>query len=94
MRGQFRTPLAPIPPQTACLLARVSCLLPAVYHSAHGGGAGSAARFAAVADELLDALAGVHFRRVDVAVAIHAHLMQPVEFADHAAAASQPAQLL
>src|ERR1035437_754241 len=69
-------------------------MLLGVHHSTYGGKSGSAARVAAVADELLNALTSIDFRGVDVAFAVHAHLMQPMEFAGHAAASSEPAQLL
>src|SRR5579862_6197354 len=55
-------------------------------HSADGGRSGSAATGRAVAQEFLDALAGVDFGGIDVAFAIQAHLMGPVEFARRAAA--------
>src|SRR6185295_9917758 len=50
-------------------------------HAADGRPAGAAAAFRAESDELLDALPGIDFGRIDVAVGIDADLVQPVELA-------------
>ena len=62
--------------------------------SAYDARPGSAATRAALADELLYALRGIDFRGVEVALAIHAHLMQPVKITGHPAIASEPAEFL
>ena len=55
---------------------------------------GAAATIFTVADELLDAFSCVDFAGVDVAFAVHADLMHPVEIAGHSPAVSQATELL
>src|SRR6266581_630939 len=63
-------------------------------HAADGRPASAATTWVAVADELLDALPGVDFGRVDVAPGIEADLVQPVELAGFAPAPPEAAELL
>src|SRR5436190_415648 len=55
--------------------------------------AGAAATFLAVADELLQALSGIDFGRVDIPSGIEADLVQPVELASLAPAPPEPSEL-
>src|ERR1700712_2206577 len=52
---------------------------PLFHHAADRGRARAAARSRAIAQEFLDALSGIDFRRVNVALAIQADLVEPVE---------------
>src|ERR1700733_4723516 len=54
---------------------------------------GAAATSVTVANELLDAFSGVDLGGVDIAFAVQADLMQPVEIAGHPARASETAEL-
>src|ERR1700680_57149 len=64
------------------------------HHSAHGGRSGAAAAVPAIAEKLLDPFCGIDFPCINVALAVHAHLMQVVEVSRHPASAAEPAQLL
>ena len=55
--------------------------------AAHNSRSGSAAAVLPVTKKLLDPFAGVDFSGVEVTLAVQAHLVQPVEFSRHAAAA-------
>src|SRR5580700_6613493 len=57
-------------------------------------GARAATPARAVTDEFLHAFSGIHFARIDIPLAVQAHLMQPVEIAGHPPAMSEPAELL
>src|ERR1700758_2828925 len=63
-------------------------------HSSDDRRSGSATARFAIAEELLDPLRSIDFRRVDVALAVHAHLVKVVEFSRVAAIPAQPPQLL
>jgi len=60
-------------------------------HGADGGVAGSAAAERAVAEEFLDALGGIDFGGVDVALAVDTYLVQIVELTGVAALAAETA---
>jgi hypothetical protein len=63
-------------------------------HSAHGRRSRAATPDPTIAEELLDPFCGIDFPCIDVALAVHAHLVQLVEVSRHPATASEPAQLL
>src|ERR1700721_2745661 len=74
-------------------LTRTQLLLSG-HGATHDSRSGSAAAVFPVAQKPLDSFPGVDFRGINVALAVQAHLVQPVEFSRHPAAAPEPAQLL
>src|SRR5215831_2413631 len=63
-------------------------------HAADGSPTGAAATLRAEADELLNALSRIDLGRVEVAAGIETDLVQPMELAGFASAASDSAELL
>src|SRR5581483_5307811 len=76
------------------LTARPAGLFPLRRFAANVGSASAATAARAVTHELLHAFSGVDLAGIDVALAVQAHLMQPVEIAGHPPAMSEPAKLL
>src|SRR5579863_2658008 len=62
--------------------------------AADRGCAAAATAVRAVPHELLHALSGIDFAGIDVALAVEADLMQPVEIAGHPSAMAEPPELL
>ena len=66
-------------------------LLLSGHGTAHNSRPGSAAAVLPEAKKFLDSFAGIDFRGVDVALAVQAHLVKPVKFSRHPAAAPESA---
>ena len=71
-----------------------TCVLLRGEDATHLGRSGAAAAAPSITKKLLDPFCGIDFSRVDVAVAVHAHLLQVVELSGASATAPEAAQLL
>src|SRR5262249_26164721 len=69
-------------------------LLLSRYDATHGGRSSPNASRPAIAEKLLDPFRRIHFAGVDVAVAVHTHLVQVMELSGHSAAAPESAKFL